>query len=41
MKLVESKIRKWGNSLGMILRKKAVDEMELKENHIIKIDIKI
>src|SRR3989344_5946470 len=39
MKLVESKIRKWGNSLGMILPKKAVDEMELKENQIIKIDI--
>lgn len=39
MKTIESKIKKWGHSLGMIIPKKTVDEMNLKENERIKIEI--
>ena len=32
--------KRWGNSIGVILPKKIIDERNIKENDIIKIEIK-
>ena len=39
MVITESKIKKWGHSLGMIIPKKTINKMGLKVNEIIKVDI--
>ena len=36
----EVKTRKWGSSIGVVLPKELVDEIGIKPNEIIKIDIK-
>ena len=36
---VEVVVKKWGNSMGVILPKKLVDEKQLKEDDIILIDV--
>ncbi len=39
MAVAESRIKKWGNSLGIVISKKAVDELELKEGEKVSVDI--
>ena len=37
---IETKTRKWGSSIGVILPKKVVDEIGIKPNEIIRIEVK-
>lgn len=37
MNVIETKVKRWGNSLGVIIPSEAVEERRLKENENIKI----
>ena len=39
MTISESRIKKWGNSLGVVIPKNTVEEMALKEGEKVSIDI--
>ena len=37
---IETKIRKWGNSYGLILPKNIVEDQNLTENDVVLVDVK-
>lgn len=39
MNIIETKVKRWGNSLGVIIPSKAVEERNLKENENVRIII--
>ena len=38
-KMITGKIRKWGNSMGLLLSKKALHEFGLKENEDVELEV--
>ena len=40
MVVMESKAKKWGNSIGFIIPKDALDDIDVHEGEIIQVDIK-
>ena len=39
MSIGESKVKRWGNSLGIVISKDLVEEMKLKEGQEVSVDI--
>ena len=37
---IETKTRKWGSSIGIVLPKELIDEIDIKPNEIITIEVK-